>query len=177
MNYFKKPVDEEGSRVANPAADKGIAIVTLPDIRWQRRDIKTVQLLASSLAKQTAKDMGVDDAWLVEDGMITEGTSNNAFIVTEDGTIVTRGLSNSILHGITRKAVLKVANELGLTLVERSFTPEEAYDAVEAFSTSASSFVMPIIKIDDHILGNGVPGPVSQKLRAAYIAEAKANAE
>ena len=163
--------------LANPAADKGIAIVTLPDIRWQRRDIKTVQLLASSLAKQTAKDMGVDDAWLVEDGMITEGTSNNAFIVTEDGTIITRGLSNSILHGITRKAVLKVANELGLTLVERAFTPEEAYDAVEAFSTSASSFVMPIIKIDDHILGNGVPGPVSQKLRAAYIAEAKANAE
>ncbi|HAD87235.1 MAG TPA: D-amino acid aminotransferase [Rhodospirillaceae bacterium] len=168
---------QEKNILANPAADKGIAIVTLPDIRWQRRDIKTVQLLASSLAKQTAKDMGVDDAWLVEDGMITEGTSNNAFIVTEDGTIVTRGLSNSILHGITRKAVLKVANELGLTLVERSFTPEEAYDAVEAFSTSASSFVMPIIKIDDHILGNGVPGPVSQKLRAAYIAEAKANAE
>ena len=168
---------QEKNILANPAADKGIAIVTLPDIRWQRRDIKTVQLLASSLAKQTAKDMGVDDAWLVEDGMITEGTSNNAFIVTEDGTIITRGLSNSILHGITRKAVLKVANELGLTLVERSFTPEEAYDAVEAFSTSASSFVMPIIKIDDHILGNGVPGPVSQKLRAAYIAEAKANAE
>jgi len=168
---------QEKNILANPAADKGISIVTLPDIRWQRRDIKTVQLLASSLAKQTAKDMGVDDAWLVEDGMITEGTSNNAFIVTEDGTIITRGLSNSILHGITRKAVLKVANELGLTLVERSFTPEEAYDAVEAFSTSASSFVMPIIKIDDHILGNGVPGPVSQKLRAAYIAEAKANAE
>ena len=168
---------QEKNILANPAADKGIAIVTLPDIRWQRRDIKTVQLLASSLAKQTAKEMGVDDAWLVEDGMITEGTSNNAFIVTEDGTIITRGLSNSILHGITRKAVLKVANELGLTLVERSFTPEEAYDAVEAFSTSASSFVMPIIKIDDHILGNGVPGPVSQKLRAAYIAEAKANAE
>ncbi|MAO54299.1 MAG: D-amino acid aminotransferase [Rhodospirillaceae bacterium] len=168
---------QEKNILANPAADKGISIVTLPDIRWQRRDIKTVQLLASSLAKQTAKEMGVDDAWLVEDGMITEGTSNNAFIVTEDGTIITRGLSNSILHGITRKAVLKVANELGLTLVERSFTPEEAYDAVEAFSTSASSFVMPIIKIDDHILGNGVPGPVSQKLRAAYIAEAKANAE
>lgn len=168
---------QEKNILANPAADKGISIVTLPDIRWQRRDIKTVQLLASSLAKQTAKEMGVDDAWLVEDGKVTEGTSNNAFIVTEDGTIITRGLSNSILHGITRKAVLKVANELGLTLVERSFTPEEAYDAVEAFSTSASSFVMPIIKIDDHILGNGVPGPVSQKLRAAYIAEAKANAE
>ncbi|MEQ8228285.1 MAG: D-amino-acid transaminase [Rhodospirillales bacterium] len=163
--------------LANPAADKGISVVTLPDIRWQRRDIKTVQLLAPSLAKQAAKDMGADDAWLVEDGHITEGTSNNAFIVMEDGTIITRGLSNSILHGITRKAVLKVAEEAGLTLVERAFTPEEAYDAVEAFSTSASAFVMPVIKIDDHILGNGVPGPVTQKLRAAYIAEAKASAD
>jgi D-alanine transaminase len=168
---------QEKNILNNPAAEKGLTIVTLPDIRWQRRDIKTVGLLPASLAKQAAKDMGADDAWMVEDGHITEGTSNNAFIITEDGTIITRQLSHSILHGITRKAVLKVAEELGLTLVERAFTPEEAYEAVEAFSTSASSFVMPVIKIDNHILGNGVPGPVTQKLRAAYIAEAKATAE
>ena len=161
----------------NPSAAKGLNVVTLPDIRWHRRDIKTVQLLASSLAKQTAKDMGADDAWLVEDGFVTEGTSNNAFIVTDDGTIVTRQLSHDILHGITRKAVLKVAAEAGLTLVERPFTPEEAYEAREAFSSSASGFVMPVVKIDDHILGNGVPGPVAQKLRELYIAEAKATAD
>ena len=163
--------------VNNPSATKGLNVVTLPDIRWHRRDIKTVQLLASSLAKQMAKDMGADDAWLVEDGFITEGSSNNAFIVTEDGTIVTRQLSHDILHGITRKAVLKVAAEAGLTLVERPFTPEEAYEAREAFSSSASGFVMPVVKIDDHILGNGVPGPVAQKLRELYIAEAKATAD
>ncbi|MEK9673540.1 MAG: D-amino-acid transaminase [Rhodospirillaceae bacterium] len=160
------------SILKNPSADKGISVVTLPDIRWQRRDIKTVGLLPASMAKQAAKDMGADDAWMVQDGHITEGTSNNAFIVTDDGTIITRGLSNSILHGITRKAVLKVCEEAGLSLVERAFTPEEAYEAREAFLTSASSFVMPVIKIDNHILGNGVPGPVAQKVRALYIEEA-----
>lgn len=167
---------QEKNILNNSNATKGLAVVTLPDIRWHRRDIKTVQLLASSLAKQTAKDMGADDAWLVEDGFITEGTSNNAFIVTDDGQIITRQLSNDILHGITRKAVLKCAKAAGLTLIERPFTPEEAYEAREAFSTSASAFVMPVTKIDDHILGNGVPGPVTQKLRELYIAEAKAAA-
>ena len=182
FNFPKDPVSslvmftQVKNILANPAAEKGISVVTLPDIRWQRRDIKTVGLLPASMAKQAAKDQGADDAWMVEDGHITEGTSNNAFIVTDDGTIITRQLSNSILHGITRKAVLKVAEDAGLTLVERAFTPEEAYEAREAFSTSASSFVMPVIKIDDHILGNGVPGPISQKVRALYIEEAIAAA-
>ncbi|PIW26647.1 MAG: D-amino acid aminotransferase [Rhodospirillales bacterium CG15_BIG_FIL_POST_REV_8_21_14_020_66_15] len=167
---------QEKTILNNPSATKGLTVVTLPDIRWHRRDIKTVQLLASSLAKQTAKDQGADDAWLVEDGFVTEGTSNNAFIVTDDGKIVTRQLSNDILHGITRRAVLKCAEAAGLTLIERPFTPDEAYEAREAFSTSASAFVMPVVKIDGRILGNGVPGPVTQKLRELYIAEAKATA-
>jgi D-alanine transaminase len=160
----------------SPAAAKGIEVITLPDIRWHRRDIKTVQLLAPSLAKQAALDAGANDAWMVEDGYITEGSSNNAFIVTMDGRIVTRKLSNAILHGITRRAVLEIAEREGLVVEERAFTPEEAYEAAEAFITSASSFVMPVVKIDDRILGNGVPGPVASKLRTLYIEMARAEA-
>jgi D-alanine transaminase len=160
----------------NPTATRGISVVTLPDIRWRRRDIKTVGLLPAAMAKQAALDAGADDAWMVEDGLITEGSSNNAFIVTMDGAIVTRALSNSILHGITRRAVLAIAEREGLTVEERSFTPEEAYEAAEAFITSASTFVMPVVKIDDRILGNGVPGPVSSQLRELYIEMAREEA-
>ena len=160
----------------DPAAAKGISVITLPDIRWQRRDIKTVQLLAPSLAKQAALDAGAKDAWMVEDGHITEGSSNNAYIVTLDGTIVTRALSNAILHGITRRAVLALAAREGLKVEERSFTPEEAYEAAEAFITSASTFVCPVVKIDDRILSNGAPGPVATKLRRLYIEMALAEA-
>lgn len=155
--------------LGDPLAERGIAVVTLPDIRWQRRDIKTVQLLASALAKQAALEAGADDAWLVEDGVVTEGSSNNAYIVTLDGSIVTRPLSNSILHGITRRAVLRLAGEQNLTIEERGFTPEEAYEAAEAFITSASAFVYPVVRIDDRILGNGAPGPVASRLRELYI--------
>ena len=153
----------------DPAAASGISVITLPDIRWQRRDIKTVQLLAPALAKQAALDAGAKDAWVVEDGFVTEGSSNNAYIVTMDGTIVTRALSNAILHGITRRAVLGIAEREGLKVEERSFTPEEAYEAGEAFITSASTFVYPVVRIDDRILGNGAPGPVATKLRQLYI--------
>ncbi len=160
---------QERNLVEDPAAARVIAVITLPDIRWQRRDIKTVQLLAPALAKQAALDAGANDAWLVEDGHITEGSSNNAYIVTLDGTIVTRALSNAILHGITRRAVLALAEREGLKVEERSFTPEEAYEAGEAFITSASTFVYPVVTIDGRILGNGVPGPVATKLRQLYI--------
>ena len=160
---------QERNLLEDPAAARGIAVVTLPDIRWQRRDIKTVQLLAPALAKQAAQDAGANDAWLVEDGFVTEGSSNNAYIVTLDGTIVTRALSNSILHGITRRAVLALAEREGLEVEERSFTPEEAYEAGEAFITSASTFVYPVVKIDGRILSNGAPGPVATKLRQLYI--------
>lgn len=165
---------QKKSLTQNPAADKGISVITVPDIRWKRRDIKTVALLPASMAKQAALDAGAGDAWFVEDGVVNEGSSNNAFIVTEDGKIITRHLGNEILHGITRKAVMELAKRENLEIEERPFTPEEAYDAREAFSTSASAFVMPVIKIDDHTLGNGVPGPVTDKLRKLYIEMAKA---
>jgi D-alanine transaminase len=128
------------------------------------------------MAKQAAHDAGADDAWMVEDGAVTEGSSNNAFIVTHDGAIVTRALSNDILHGITRRAVLAIAEREGLTVEERAFSPEEAYEAAEAFITSASTFVMPVVKIDSRILGNGVPGPVSENLRRLYIEMARQEA-
>lgn len=165
------------SVVDNPAADTGIAVITLPDIRWHRRDIKTVGLLAACMAKEAAKAAGAGDAWFVEDGYVTEGSSNNTFIVTTDGTLVTRPLSNDILHGITRKAVLALCARENLVLEERAFTPDEAYQAAEAFSTSASAFVMPVIKIDDRILSNGAPGPVSTKMRQLYIEMARESAE
>jgi D-alanine transaminase len=161
----------------DPVAARGLSVVTQPDIRWQRRDIKTVQLLAPALAKQAALDAGADDAWMVEDGQVTEGTSNNAYIVTADGAIVTRALSHSILHGITRRAILGIAGQDGLTVEERSFSPEEAYEAAEAFITSASAFVYPVVRIDGRILGNGAPGPIATKLRRLYIEMALAAAD
>lgn len=153
----------------NPAADVGISIITVPDIRWKRRDIKTVGLLPASMAKQAALDAGANDAWFVEDGFVNEGSSNNAFIVTHDGKIVTRHLGTEILHGITRKTVMELAKRENLEIEERPFTPEEAAEAREAFSTSASAFVMPVVKIDGHVLGNGVPGPVAEKMRKLYV--------
>jgi len=153
----------------NPAADVGITVITVPDIRWKRRDIKTVGLLPASMAKQAALDAGANDAWFVEDGFVNEGSSNNAFIVTHDGKIVTRHLGTEILHGITRKSVMEIAKRENLEIEERPFTPEEAAEAREAFSTSASAFVMPVVKIDGHVLGNGVPGPVSEKMRKLYV--------
>ena len=153
----------------NPAADVGISVITVPDIRWKRRDIKTVGLLPASMAKQAALDAGANDAWFVEDGFVNEGSSNNAFIVTHDGKIVTRHLGTEILHGITRKSVMELAKRENLEIEERPFTPEEAAEAREAFSTSASAFVMPVVKIDGHVLGNGVPGPIAEKMRKLYV--------
>ncbi|WP_373236562.1 D-amino-acid transaminase [Cohaesibacter celericrescens] len=152
------------------AAQNGISVVTTPDIRWQRRDIKTVGLLPASMAKQTALDAGANDAWLVEDGFITEGTSNNAHIVTKDGVLLTRALSNKILHGITRKAVLALAEETGITVEERSFTPDEVSNAAEAFITSASMFVTPVVTFNGEPIADGKPGKVAKRLRELYIA-------
>lgn len=154
----------------DPQAKIGIRVISLPDLRWQRRDIKTVQLLYPSLAKMQAKSQGADDAWLVEDGLVTEGTSNNTYIV-KDGCIITRALSHEILHGITRSALLRFAREAQMQIVERSFTIEEAQSADEAFHTSASAFVMPVVSIDGVKLGNGSPGPIAQRLREIYIEE------
>ena len=154
-----------------PAARNGIRVASVPDLRWGRRDIKTVQLLYPSMAKTQAVRQGADDAWLVEDGIVTEGTSNNAHIVTADGTLVTRDLSHSILHGITRAAVLRLAADSGLRIEERSFTLEEAKAAKEAFITSASAFVLPVVSIDGAAIGDGRPGPVAGRLREIYIEE------
>ncbi|CUH68205.1 D-alanine aminotransferase [Thalassovita gelatinovora] len=154
----------------NPVAKKGIKVISIEDIRWGRRDIKTVQLLYPSMGKMAAKKAGCDDAWLVEDGQVTEGTSNNAYIV-KDGTIITRNLSQDILHGITRAAVLRFAREAQMQVEERPFTIAEAQAADEAFYTSASSFVMPVVEIDGTKVGDGKPGPVAKRLREIYLEE------
>ena len=154
----------------NPAAQTGWKIITLPDERWGRRDIKTVQLLYPSMAKMAAKAQGADDAWLIEDGKVTEGTSNNAYIV-KGNTIVTRELSHDILHGITRAAVLRLAREAQMQIEERGFTPAEAAEADEAFVTSASAFVMPVVAIDGAPIGDGKPGKIAARLREIYLDE------
>jgi D-alanine transaminase len=159
-----------------PAARDGIRVLAVPDIRWDRRDIKTVQLLAPSMCKMAARKAGKDDAWMVEDGFVTEGTSNNAYIVTPDGAVVTRSLSAAILHGITRAAVLRLAAEAGLRVEERPFTIEEAKAAAEAFVTAASAFVTPVVEIDGRPVGDGRPGPVTRRLRELYLAEARRTA-
>lgn len=157
--------------VTDSAASKnGIKVISIDDLRWGRRDIKTVQLLYPSMGKMMAKAAGCDDAWLVEDGHVTEGTSNNAYIV-KDGKIITRGLSNDILHGITRAAVLRFAAEAQMEVVERLFTIEEAQQADEAFITSATMFVNGVVEIDGHKVGDGTPGPVSARLREIYLEE------
>lgn len=154
----------------SPAAKTGIKVISIDDIRWGRRDIKTVQLLYPSMGKMMAKKAGADDAWMVQDGFVTEGTSNNAYIV-KNGQIITRALSNDILHGITRSAVLRFAEEAQMELVERNFTIDEAQSADEAFVTSASTFVMPVVEIDGQTLGAGMPGPIAVRLREIYLEE------
>ncbi|MFZ0486281.1 MAG: D-amino-acid transaminase [Arenicellales bacterium] len=161
--------------IESPLGKRGIKVKTVEDLRWKRRDIKTVGLLPASMAKQAALDAGADDAWMVEDGYVTEGTSNNAFIVTRDGVLRTRQLSNLILHGITRAAILRLAGEEDLSVEEGLFTPEEAYQAAEAFITSATAFALPVVNIDGRDIGDGRPGPVVQRLRQHYIDAALAD--
>ena len=156
----------------SPAARTGIKVISIDDIRWGRRDIKTVQLLYPSMGKMMARAAGADDAWMVEDGLVTEGTSNNAYVV-KGNRIITRALSNDILHGITRAAVLRFAREAQMHVEERSFSVQEARDADEAFVTSASAFVLPVVEIDDTTLGDGRPGPVSRRLREIYLDESR----
>lgn len=165
---------QERPVVDTATARDGLKVITVPDLRWHRRDIKTVGLLASCMAKSAAKRAGADDAWMVENGYITEGTSNNAYIVTEDGAIVTRPLSNDILAGCTRAALLRLAEENSMRIEERAFTVEEAKEAAEAFITSASNLVTGVVQIDDRILSNGSPGPLTRRLRDIYLDMARA---
>ena len=159
-----------------PVAKTGLRVAAIEDLRWGRCDIKTVQLLYPSMAKMAAKAKGVDDAWMIADGIVTEGSSNNAHIVTADGTLVTRPLSHAILAGITRAAVLRMAKEHDVKVEERTFTLDEAKRAKEAFITSASMFVMPVVEIDGAQIGDGTPGDLTKKMRAIYIDEAEKSA-
>jgi D-alanine transaminase len=177
---FNFPKDIKSSLVAfpqvmklvdNPNAKTGVKVVTTPDIRWLRRDIKSIMLLAPVLGKQEAYEKGAAEGWMVEDGYITEGTSSNAYIVAGNK-IITRPLSNRILAGCTRRALFRMASEHGVEIEERLFTPEEAYKADEAFLTSASQFVMPITEIDGHRIGGGQVGPVVRKMRELFLEEA-----
>ncbi|MDQ2102235.1 D-amino-acid transaminase [Azospirillum isscasi] len=177
---FKFPADTPPTLVitvkrvaafAKPAQlEKGVAVVTVPDIRWGRRDIKTVGLLAPVLAKQQAAESGAYEAWLIDpDGTVTEGSSSNAWIVTRDGTLVTREPSEKILNGITRLSLLRLARERGIPVEERSFTVEDALAAREAFLSSAGTFALPVTRIDGKPVGEGGPGPVTMALRQAYL--------
>ncbi len=154
----------------NPQAKVGLKVISIPDIRWGRRDIKTVQLLYPSMGKMMAKKAGVDDAWFTEDGFVTEGTSNNTYIV-KGNKIVTRPLSSDILHGITRAAVLRFAKEAQFEIEERLFTVAEAQGADEAFITSASAFVMPVVELDGTAIRGGTPGKVAARMREIYLEE------
>jgi D-alanine transaminase len=162
--------------VGAASAKTGIAVKTVPDIRWARRDIKSVALLAQVLAKQAAAEAGCQEAWMIEDGKVTEGGSSSAFILTLDDVLVTRKNSSAILPGCTRKAVMKLAEERQLRVEERSFSVSEALAAKEAFITSASLFVQAVVTIDGQSVANGKPGPMTNRLREIYIEFARATA-
>ena len=159
----KDPAKTESASLA------GIAVVTTKDNRWDRVDIKTVGLLPNALASQYAKEKGASEAWLVDrDGFVTEGSHSNAWIVTADKKIVTRPAEHGILRGITRMVIFEVAKKLGHRIDERPFTLKEALAATEAFNTSATQIVMPVVKIDGAVIGNGKPGEVAKALRARF---------
>jgi D-alanine transaminase len=155
-------------------AAEGVAVISLPDNRWERVDIKSVSLLPNVLAKQAAREQGAREAWFVDkQGRVTEGSSSNAWIVTREGKVVTRQADHAILKGITRAVVLDVIAASGLELEERPFTLEEAHAAREAFITSASQIVLPVVKIDGRPVGNGAPGLVATALRRDFHRYAK----
>ncbi len=163
--------------VGEAKAVKGVAVITVPENRWGRCDIKSVNLLPNVLAKQAAKEAGAYEAWFVDElGFVTEGSSTNAWIVDSEGVLRTRDIQANILRGVTRKGVLQVAAEAGLSVAERPFTPEEAWQAREAFITGASTLVTPVISLDGRLLADGKPGPVAKRLRQLYIAEARRDA-
>ena len=159
--------------IDNPAAERGVTVVTMPDLRWARRDIKSVMLLAQVMAKRAAAEQGAQEAWLVEDGLVTEGASSTALIVSRDGSLITRPNSQAILPGCTRRAVLALAERDGIMLEERAFTVAEALSAREAMLTSASNLVLPIVRINGQPISDGRPGPIAARLRALYIEMAR----
>lgn len=159
---FKKEI------IHSPLAKEGVTIVSVEDIRWKRRDIKSISLLGQVLAKEEVHQKGAYEGWMIEEGFVTEGTSSTAYIIKND-TIITRPLSNAILPGIRRKILMRLTKEVGIKVEERAFTLEEAFDADEAFMSSATIFVLPIVKIDANVIGDGKPGALTQKLRELYV--------
>ncbi|MEZ5937296.1 MAG: D-amino-acid transaminase [Hyphomonadaceae bacterium] len=160
---------ESKALVDTPASRGGIRAITLPDIRWGRRDIKTTQLLASVLAKGEAKARDAQDAWLVApDGLVNEGASSNAWIVNRDGDVLTRPLSNDILPGVTRHGLMDLLSAQGRKVVERAFSVDEAYGATEAFQTGAGALVWPVVAIDGRTIGSGQPGSVTRAIQKLY---------
>ena len=157
----------------NPHVASGVKVITLPDLRWKRRDIKSTSLLAQTMGKQEAKHHGAYEAWMVEDGFVTEGTSSTAFILDANGCLRTQPLGHHILAGVTRRAVLRLAQSEGITIEERPFTVAEAKHAREALLTAASAFVLPVVEIDGSPIGDARPGPVARELRRLYIEEAR----
>ncbi|WP_436641685.1 D-amino-acid transaminase [Microbaculum sp. FT89] len=156
------------------SAESGISVITVPENRWDRVDIKSVSLLPNVLARQAAEDAGASEAWFVDqDGYVTEGSATNAWIVDQDGRLITRPAEFGILRGITRTVVVDLANREGVEIVERPFTAEEARKAREAFVTSATKLVMPVVKIDDAVIGNGKPGSIAGKLRELFYTQAE----
>ena len=154
----------------------GLEIITRNDLRWQRKDIKTTQLLFATLIKTEAYKLGADDAWLIDgDGFVNEGTSNNAYIIDKNNNIITRNLSNKLLPGITRKTIIEVAKKLKLSIEERPFTVKEALESNEAFISSASTLIAPVTKIDKNNIGQGQMGPITEILRETYIKISKNN--
>lgn len=155
--------------IANPMADRGMRVMLAPDGRWQLRSAKTTQLLYAVLMKEQARAAGLDDAWLVEDGVVTEATSANAHIIGADGTLVSHPVDHGVLPGVTRINVLEIARDMGLAVEERPFTPEELFAAREAFISSASALVLPVVEVDGKAIGSRRPGPVTGELRARYV--------
>jgi D-alanine transaminase len=181
---FAYPKDTRSSLMAypthkailqSPLAESGVTVVSTEDLRWKRRDIKSLNLLAQCMAKQQAAKLGAFEAWMTEDGFVTEGASSTAYIV-KNGTVITRALSNSILPGIRRRVLVEMAEQGGFKLEQRAFSIEEAKSADEAFLSNASSLVLPIVSVDGNPIGNGKPGPVTRDLRARYIAALLAEA-
>lgn len=156
------------SVINHPLAVAGVAVVSVPDLRWKRRDIKSVNLLAQCMSKQMAVDRGGFEGWMIDDGVVTEGVTSSAFIV-RGNMLITRASNGSILPGIRRKVILKMARENDIGLQEREFTLEEACIADEAFMSSATTLVLPVVSIDGCKIGDGRPGPVTQKLRTLYV--------
>jgi len=161
---------------AEARAARGVSVITTPENRWGRCDIKTIGLLPNAMAKSAARDQGAAEAWFVDaDGLVTEGASSNAWIVDAEGVLRTRDTTANILRGVTRKAVLGLLGEVNIRLDERAFTPEEARNAREAFITGAGALILPVVAIDGAPIGTGKPGPVAQRLRALYIQNAQAS--